>query len=155
MEPDLNLQKQQAHAMIDRLAPEQLSAVRGLLEVMLDPGSRAVANAPFDDEPLTEEEEKALDEARDWLRHNQGIPHEQVLTELGITQEEVDNYREQAKVDVRNLDKPTAMRILSALHRFAESGTGDLEGASRRSGRTATMNRRLPDFFRVHRRRHY
>ena len=27
----------------------------------------------------------------------------------------------------RRLDKPTAMRILSALHRFAESGTGDVK----------------------------
>jgi hypothetical protein len=36
-------------------------------------------------------------------------------------------WTEQAKVDTRNLDKPTAMRILSALHRFAESGSGDLK----------------------------
>lgn len=32
-----------------------------------------------------------------------------------------------AAVDVRRLDKPTAMRILSALHRFAKSGTGDVK----------------------------
>lgn len=32
-----------------------------------------------------------------------------------------------AKADVRRLDKPTAMRILSALHRFAESGEGDVK----------------------------
>jgi len=36
-------------------------------------------------------------------------------------------WTEQAKADVRGLDKPTAMRILSALHRFAESGTGDVK----------------------------
>lgn len=36
-------------------------------------------------------------------------------------------WTEQAKADVRSLDKPTAMRILSALHRFAESGAGDLK----------------------------
>jgi mRNA-degrading endonuclease RelE of RelBE toxin-antitoxin system len=30
-----------------------------------------------------------------------------------------------AAADVRRLDKPAAMRILYALHRFAESGTGD------------------------------
>jgi hypothetical protein len=34
-----------------------------------------------------------LDESRDWLKHNEGIPHDQVLAELGITQEEIDNYR--------------------------------------------------------------
>ncbi len=36
-------------------------------------------------------------------------------------------WTEQARADVRGLDKQTAMRILSALHRFAESGTGDVK----------------------------
>lgn len=59
---------------------------------MLDPVSRAVASAPMDDEPLTAEETQALMEAREWLKHNEPIPHEQVLAELGITQEEIENY---------------------------------------------------------------
>jgi hypothetical protein len=96
MNADPAQQKQQAHLMLDLLGPEKLSAVVGLLEVMLDPVARAIANAPIDDEPVTEEEEKALAEAREWLKHNEGIPHEQVLAELGITQEEIDNYREPA-----------------------------------------------------------
>jgi hypothetical protein len=94
--PDSMQQKQHAHVMLDLLAPEKISAVVGLLEVMLDPVARAIANAPVDDEPVTEEEEKALAEAREWLKHNKGIPHEQVLAELGITQEEIENYREPA-----------------------------------------------------------
>jgi mRNA interferase RelE/StbE len=36
-------------------------------------------------------------------------------------------WTDQAKADVRQLDKPTAMRVLHALHRFAESGEGDLK----------------------------
>lgn len=36
-------------------------------------------------------------------------------------------WTEQARADIRGLDKVTAMRILSALHRFAESGTGDVK----------------------------
>ena len=36
-------------------------------------------------------------------------------------------WTEPAKVDVRRLDKPTAMRILAALHRFADSGEGDIK----------------------------
>ncbi|MCW5980773.1 MAG: type II toxin-antitoxin system RelE/ParE family toxin [Bryobacteraceae bacterium] len=36
-------------------------------------------------------------------------------------------WTEQARADVRSLDKNIAMRILSALHRFAESGTGDVK----------------------------
>lgn len=36
-------------------------------------------------------------------------------------------WTEPAKADVRSLSKPTAMHILSALHRFAESGAGDVK----------------------------
>jgi mRNA interferase RelE/StbE len=36
-------------------------------------------------------------------------------------------WTEQAKADIRGLDKATAMRVLSALHRFAASGTGDIK----------------------------
>jgi hypothetical protein len=62
--------KEHAHTLIERLAPTQVAAVVGLLEAMLDPVSRAIANPPIDDEPLTAEEEKALDEASEWLKHN-------------------------------------------------------------------------------------
>jgi hypothetical protein len=86
-------EKQQAHELIERLPPTQLSAVVVLLEAMLDPFARALANAPIDDEPVTVEEEKALAEAREWSNHNQSIPHEQVLAELGITQEEIDHFQ--------------------------------------------------------------
>jgi len=88
--------KEHAHELIERLPNTQVAAVVGLLEAMLDPVSHAIANAPIDDEAVTAEEEKALDEAREWSKHNPGIPHEQVLAELGITQEEIDNYNERA-----------------------------------------------------------
>jgi putative component of toxin-antitoxin plasmid stabilization module len=42
-------------------------------------------------------------------------------------------WTEQAKADIRALDKATALRILHALHRFAASGAGDvkaLQGAA-------------------------
>ncbi len=87
-------EKKQAHELIERLPPTQLSAVVGLLEAMLDPVSRALANAPTDDEPVTAEEEKALAQAREWSKHNKSIPHDQVLSELGITQEEIDRFQE-------------------------------------------------------------
>jgi len=89
-------EKQQLHELVDRLAPGQVHAVRGLLQAMLDPVSRAIANAPVDDERITTEEAQALLEAREWLRDNRPIPHEQVLAELGITQEEIENYKEPA-----------------------------------------------------------
>jgi hypothetical protein len=85
MAADIAEERQQAHAYLDRLPPEQLSAVRGLLETMLDPLSRALANTPLEDEPIGADEELAAAEARDWLKHNEPIPHEEVLEELGLT----------------------------------------------------------------------
>lgn len=35
-------------------------------------------------------------------------------------------WTQQAQADVRALDKPTALRILSALDRFTKSGVGDV-----------------------------
>lgn len=83
---DLATQLEQAHAYLDRLPPAQLSAVRSLLESMVDPVTWAIAHAPTDDEPLSREDRQALAEADAWLKQNKGIPHEQVLAELGITQ---------------------------------------------------------------------
>jgi len=94
MPADTKAEKQQAHDLIERLAPGQVSAVVGLLEAMLDPVSRAIANAPAEDEPVTAEEKKALDEAGEWLKHNRPIPHEQVLAELGVTPQDLKSLKE-------------------------------------------------------------
>ena len=96
MPTDTAHEKQQIHRLIERLAPSQVGAVRGLLEAMIDPVARSIANAPVDTEPLSAEGERALYEAREWMKHNEGIPHEQVLAELGITRAEIDNYEEPA-----------------------------------------------------------
>jgi hypothetical protein len=86
--------KQHAHELIERLAPSQVPAAVGMLERLLDPVARAIANSPVDDEPLTAADKKALDEAREWSKHNKSTPQEEFLAELGIAPEEVDNYRE-------------------------------------------------------------
>ena len=39
--------KEHAHELIERLAPSQVSAVIGMLEALLDPVARTVANAPI------------------------------------------------------------------------------------------------------------
>ena len=83
--------KQQAHELIERLAPSQLSAVVGLLQAMLDPVARAIANAPVDDEPVTEEERKAVARSEAWFkkRGGKGIPMEEVMAEFGLTPEDL------------------------------------------------------------------
>jgi len=79
--------KQQAHELIDRMSTNQVSAVVGLLETMLDPVSRAIANAPIDDEPETEDERRAVAESKAWMAEypGHGIPHEDILREFGLS----------------------------------------------------------------------
>jgi len=75
MELTLQQERQQAHALIDLLPAEKLGAVRNLLEVFLDE----------DGETLSPAEAKAIAEADEWSKHNEPIPHEQVLAELGLS----------------------------------------------------------------------
>jgi len=86
--------RQQAHELIDRMSVGQVAAAVGLFKAMLDPVEIAIANAPYDDEPLTAEDIQALDHSREWLKHNDPIPHEQVVAELGFNQQEIDSYRQ-------------------------------------------------------------
>lgn len=83
--------KEHAHQLLDRLPPSQLTAVVGLLEAMLDPVSRAIAQAPLDDEPVTEEERQALVRSEAWFeeRGGKGIPMEKVLAEFGLTMDDL------------------------------------------------------------------
>jgi hypothetical protein len=55
--------RQHVHELIDRLPAPQLTAVARLLEVMVDPVALAIASAPIDDEPVSEEERRAVAEA--------------------------------------------------------------------------------------------
>ena len=43
-------------------------------------------------------------------------------------------WSEPARADIRRLDRDTAMRIFTALHRFAESGEGDIRKLKGQSG---------------------
>lgn len=81
-------EKQQAHELIERLEPAQLSAVVRILErILRHPLSRAFANATVDDEPVSREQRQALarSEAWFWERGEKGIPIEEVLAEFGLT----------------------------------------------------------------------
>jgi mRNA interferase RelE/StbE len=70
------------------MAPGQVAAVVGLLEIMLDPFARTLASAPYDDEPVSEEEAREIEECRAALARGEGIPHEDVLAEFGLTSED-------------------------------------------------------------------
>ena len=85
-------ERQQAHAYLDRLPPAQLSAVRSLLETMLpDPLSRALANAPAEDEEISEEEEQSVARSKEWFKNNQGTSLEDMAAELGLSMDQIRN----------------------------------------------------------------
>src|SRR6267378_3125255 len=77
-------EKRRAHELIEKLAPHQTSALVDLLEVMLDPVSQALANAPIDDEPESEEERRAVAQSKRWFEQHggKGIPHDEVVSEF-------------------------------------------------------------------------
>ena len=80
--------KQQAHELIDRLSAGQVSAVVNLLEAMLDPVSTALASAPIDDEPLSEEEARDISESRAAVARGSVVSNDEVLAEYGLTAED-------------------------------------------------------------------
>ena len=89
MEPDLNQERQQAHALLDMLPVDKLNAIRNLLEVMVHPWdaplSHSLAHAPVEEEEITAETAAALDRARASLDRGEGIPHDEILREFGLT----------------------------------------------------------------------
>ena len=75
MEPNLDQERRQSHALLDALAAEKLNAVRNLLEVMVEPLARSLALAQVEEEGLTDDTAAALDRARSSLARGEGISH--------------------------------------------------------------------------------
>jgi hypothetical protein len=76
--------KQQAHILIERLAPSQLSALVGLLETMLDPAARSHSNSLGEGKEISEKEALAAANYKEWRKNNKSIPNEGVFAELGL-----------------------------------------------------------------------
>ena len=75
--------KQHAVELLERLGPGQLAAVVRLLETMISPEE--------DCDTLSPAEAKAIAEADEWSKHNEPIPHEQVLAEFGLNMADWEN----------------------------------------------------------------
>lgn len=84
----ISKEKQHAHELLERLDASQLpTAVRFLEFMLLDPLARALATAPVDDEPVSNEEREAIVRSETWFRENngKGMPFEDVLADFGLT----------------------------------------------------------------------
>ncbi len=77
--------KQHAHQLLDQLRPDQIAAILQLLEVMLEP----------EDEPLTEEDRRAVAASREYFRRNPegGISLDQVAAECGFTMDQIRDHK--------------------------------------------------------------
>jgi hypothetical protein len=86
----ITVSKEHAHALLDRVPPDQMdAAVRFLEFLLLDPVARAAATAPADDEPVTEEDRRRILEGKAALaRGEQGMPMEDVLAEFDLKMED-------------------------------------------------------------------
>jgi hypothetical protein len=84
MDPNVAQEREQAHALLDMLPVEKLTAVRSLLAVMVEPLSRALASAPVEEEEVTAETAAALDRSRASLARGEVIPHEDIRREFGL-----------------------------------------------------------------------
>jgi hypothetical protein len=77
--------REHAHQLIDRLPDTQVSALVGLLEAIVDPVAAALANAPMDDEPETQDEKRSAGVSRDWVDNGgQCVPHAAAMRRLGL-----------------------------------------------------------------------
>ena len=80
------MDRQQAHQLLDRLGPAQFTAVAQLLAVLApEPLLVSLSKAPLEEEEITAETAAALDRARATLARGEGIPHDEILREFGLT----------------------------------------------------------------------
>ena len=123
--------KEQAHELIERLPEAQLSGLVQFLETIVNPVTAplrkaplehikfcmrgptsdkpALRKAPPEDESISEEEERAVAEARDWLKRHggKGIPHAKAMRRLRLGVMEIE-WTEKALEDMAALDKGIA-----------------------------------------------
>jgi hypothetical protein len=78
--------KEGLHQLIDALPESELDKAARLLAALetTDPVLRALLLAPEDDEPETDEERAAVDEAREAARRGEVFTLEEVERELGL-----------------------------------------------------------------------
>ncbi|MBZ2183596.1 MAG: hypothetical protein K7J46_02720 [Bryobacter sp.] len=82
------MDRQQAHQLLDRLSPAQFTAVAQLLEVLAtgpEPLLRSLSQAPVEDDEITPETAAALERSRASLARGEGMPHDEILREFGLT----------------------------------------------------------------------
>ena len=89
--------RRHAHQLIDRLPETQIAGLVQFLETIIDPVAAALRNAPFDDEPVTPEDEAAIRQSIASLKENGGVSMDEVLEDFGLTMEEFEKIVHEQK----------------------------------------------------------
>jgi len=76
--------KESLYRLIDAIPAKDLDTAHRALEPLTDPVLLALANAPLDDEPETDEEREAVAEGRAALARGDSMSLEDVRRELGL-----------------------------------------------------------------------
>jgi hypothetical protein len=82
--------REELHTLVDHVRESEIASAKQYLSSLVDPFELALLMADLDDEPLTERERAALDEAE--LRRQRGdspLTHEEVLRELGFRESDL------------------------------------------------------------------
>ena len=79
--------RKRVHEEVDHMTDEEVLGLKDFLATYPDWLGAILRNAPLDDEPLTEEEERSIIESEEWFERNggRGIPHEEILRRHGLT----------------------------------------------------------------------
>ena len=81
----LETTKDRLHKLVDALPENQVEAAKKYLESLADKAFlEALRNAPEDDEPLTEDELRAIEEGREAVKRGETTPLEDVMREFGL-----------------------------------------------------------------------
>jgi len=78
--------KDRLHQLVDELPESELPTAERVLSALTataDPVLRALLAAPWDDEPETQEERQAVQEAREELARGEAIPDAELWRRLG------------------------------------------------------------------------
>ena len=81
---ELMTNREKLHRLVDELSEAEVAPTLRLVETQRhDPMLQALANAPEDDEPWTEEDEAAVAESREDLAAGRTLSHEEMLDRHG------------------------------------------------------------------------
>ncbi len=125
---DAAARRQRLHRLVDDMHEGELETVELFVDFVHergDPVLRALMNAPYDDEPVTDEERTAVQEGLDALEAGDVHTLEDIEKEARALSWAI-QVTGPAKRDLKRLDAQTRDRVLKALRRLAGTDYGDV-----------------------------